>query len=243
MKSRNRHFFLFVCLTSFFWTTQGQSQLDSIPPLLLLGKAEVPKQADYSLLPEVAKAFDRMANAAQKEGILLSVVSSFRSYKDQRRIWNRKYKRFVAQGLSPDEAIKKIITYSTLPGTSRHHWGTDLDLVDAKPLVKGDVLLDSLFTQGPYRKLNEWLTANSEKFGFYLVYTKDTLRPGFYYEPWHFSYRKLSLPFLEAYQKFHLLDSIAKDSLLLGHQHITPMFKSNYLQQHILGINPCLLPD
>ena len=109
--------------------------------------------------------------------------------------------------------------------------------------MKGDVLLDSLFTQGPYRKLNAWLTANSEQFGFYLVYTKDTLRPGFYYEPWHFSYRKLSLPFLEAYQKLNLLDSITTDTLLLGHQHITPLFKSNYLQQHILGINRNLLPE
>ena len=35
--------------------------------------------------------------------------------------------------MDDEAAIDKIIEYSTLPGTSRHHWGTDIDIIDAGP--------------------------------------------------------------------------------------------------------------
>ena len=83
----------------------------------------------YRLQPEVAEACEKMKAAAQEDGIEMEVVSSFRSYAAQKKIWNRKFKRFTAEGMPTKRAIKKIIEYSTLPGTSRHHWGTDIDLI------------------------------------------------------------------------------------------------------------------
>ena len=47
--------------------------------------------------------------------------------------------------MDDDAAIDKIIEYSTLPGTSRHHWGTDIDIIDAEPPEEGDVLLPKNF--------------------------------------------------------------------------------------------------
>ena len=97
------------------------------------------------------RAFQMMKTAALKDNIKLKVVSSFRDYSTQKRIWNRKYKRFTLEGLSPLEAIEKIVEYSTLPGTSRHHWGTEVDLILGDVEVKGDVLLAENFHGGPTR--------------------------------------------------------------------------------------------
>ena len=71
----------------------------------------------FSMRKEAYDAFIKMREAAAKEGISIHVVSSYRNYAHQNRIWERKYKRFTKQGLSPINAIKKIITYSTIPGT------------------------------------------------------------------------------------------------------------------------------
>ena len=51
-------------------------------------------------------------------------------------------------GLSPEENIQKIIEYSTLPGTSRHHWGTEIDIIDGTIQSQGDVLLAEKFHEG-----------------------------------------------------------------------------------------------
>jgi LAS superfamily LD-carboxypeptidase LdcB len=88
------------------------------------------------LLPEAGKAFEEMQKEARKAGIELEIVSAYRSYERQQRIWNRKYTSNAKQGLSPEKNIQKIIEYSTLPGTSRHHWGTDVDLIDGSKAPK-----------------------------------------------------------------------------------------------------------
>lgn len=234
---------LFSLVISIFPSCLLAQHKDTPSTDLLLGK-ESPSEEKYNhLIPEVWQAYKEMEAAAKADGIALKIVSGYRSYAAQKRIWNKKYKRFIKEGLSPLEAIQKIITYSTLPGTSRHHWGTDIDLVDASPVVKGDVLLDSLFLKGPYQKIHKWMTIHSTSFGFHLVYTQDSLRPGFYYEPWHFSYSPKAFSFLHTYLQRNLIDQITKDTTLLGHQYIGEAFKKEYLEKNILGINPKLNPQ
>ena len=208
---------------------------------LLLGKKEISASTEeFSLLPQVAHAFKEMETAAKKDGIDLKVVSSFRSYTAQKGIWNRKYKRFINEGLSGPEAITKIIEYSTLPGTSRHHWGTDIDLIEGSEKVEGDVLLEEHFHKGAYQKLHLWLQKNATRFGFDIVYTKDSLRKGFLYEPWHYSYTAISRKFLKIYQENELIYSIKQDSTLLGKEFISPEFIEGYYRENVLGINPLL---
>lgn len=208
---------------------------------LLLGKKEIiATTKEFNLLPQVALAFKAMQTEAKKDGIDLKVVSSFRSYAAQKRIWNRKYKRFISEGLTGPEAIKKIIEYSTLPGTSRHHWGTDIDLIEGSEIVEGDVLLEEHFHQGAYQKLHRWLQKNATRFGFDIVYTNDSFRKGFLYEPWHYSYTPLSKEFLKTYQEKELIYSIKQDSTLLGKEFISPKFLENYYRENVLGINPIL---
>ena len=209
---------------------------------LLLGRYSLETTRDgFQLQPEAATAFENMRAAALKDSIVLKVVSSFRDYMTQKRIWNKKYQRFTAEGMSPEAAIEKIIEYSTLPGTSRHHWGTDIDLVLGDIEVEGDVLLEEHFHQGgPYEKLRLWMENNASNFGFILVYTNEDERKGFKYEPWHYSYAPLSIPNLKRYSENYLLHKMTLDTTLLGQQYLNKEFMRRYFTENVMGINPAL---
>ena len=84
----------------------------------------------HKLTPKTAAAFSAMQAAALKDGIDIQLVSAHRSFERQQYIWEDKFVRYTAEGLSPEAAIARIIKYSTIPGTSRHHWGTDIDITD-----------------------------------------------------------------------------------------------------------------
>ena len=149
------------------------------------------------LQDEVYQAFLAMQKAALKDGIFIEIVSGYRSFDRQRGIWNRKYDYYVNKGLSPQEAMKRIIEYSTIPGTSRHHWGTDIDIIDRNAKRPNDVLVEKNYESSEvYEHLKKWMDTNAEKFGFVLVYTNSIQRKGFYYEPWHYSYKAISFKFL-----------------------------------------------
>ena len=190
---------------------------------------------------DVKTAFQKMTLAAAGEGIVIEIVSAYRSFQRQKEIFEGKYTKFIAQGMTPAEAIRQIIEYSTIPGTSRHHWGTDLDLIDANASRPESVLQPANFHgKGPYCKLKEWLDKNGESFGFYEVYTDNPLRKGFKYEPWHFSYAPVSIPMLEAYRNLDV-KQILQEEKIMGSEHFTDAFISKYTVENILDINPKLL--
>jgi len=192
----------------------------------------------YQLQKEATDSFLLMREAASKEGIKIEAVSSYRSYEHQKRIWSRKYKRYISDSLSPEKAIRKIIEYSTIPGTSRHHWGTDVDIIDTNAERPKSVLQASHFeNEGVFVNLKKWMDAHANEFGFYLVYTSDVNRKGFKYEPWHYSYKPISEVMLQQYQKIDIQKLLKKDSLV-GNDFFTDQFISDYIQQNILDINP-----
>lgn len=208
----------------------------------LMGKSSPVLYGDgYKLQKEAYDSFMKMKAAALKEGISIKVVSSYRNYAHQNRIWDRKYKKFIAQGLSPLQSVKKIIEYSTIPGTSRHHWATDLDIVDGNARQPKGLLLEKNFeNNGPFCKLKEWMDNNANSYGFYLVYTSEESRKGFKYEPWHYSYAPLSIPMLKAYQKLNIKAELQKMNLS-GSQYFTEEFIQQYINDNILSINQKLL--
>lgn len=195
---------------------------------------------NYKLQEEAQIAFVKMKAAARKDGVLIQIVSEYRSFERQLSIWNRKYHKFISYGLSPEEAIKKIIQYSTLPGTSRHHWGTEVDVIDGFIKMPKNVLTESNFSEtGVYSKLKKWMNENSEKFGFYLVYTDNPHRKGFKHEPWHYSYKPLSDKLLKEFSEIDLV-SFFKTVQLNGIDHISEDFLHQYTEENILDINPVL---
>nr|WP_288979154.1 M15 family metallopeptidase [uncultured Allomuricauda sp.] len=240
---------------SFLKNTAASGMACALPPIFpyfaepkysteeLMGKADVQLFGEgINLREEAYNSFLEMKKAAYSDGFDIKMVSSFRDYYHQQRIWERKYLNYTQEsGMSPLDAIEKIIEYSTIPGTSRHHWGTDIDIIDGFPKASGDVLVPEKFEAGgPYEGFKLWLDENSTKYGFYLVYTDNPRRRGFKYEPWHYSYAPISIPMLTAYRKLNILKLLQEESFL-GSQHFTAGFIKTYIQDNILDINPVLL--
>jgi|TARA_B110000238_G_scaffold200914_1_gene253159 LAS superfamily LD-carboxypeptidase LdcB len=217
------------------WSESYQNK--DYPISILLGKGN-PKlySTDLPLLKKAGFAFKEMQRAAFKEGIEIEIVSAYRSFNRQKRIWNRKYLANQKTGLIPEENIDKIIEYSTLPGTSRHHWGTDVDLIDGSKIKDGDLLLTEKFHgKGPYVKMRKWLEENAVNYGFIRPYTDDINRKGFYYEPWHYSYAPIAIPMLKRYLELNL-KSLLSTQDLEGSDHLSLTFLARYREENILGI-------
>lgn len=191
---------------------------------------------------DASEAFQKMKYAATEANISIEVVSAYRSFQRQKEIFEGKYKRFTNQGLSPTEALEKIIEYSTIPGTSRHHWGTDIDIIDANasPRPKSVLQPELFHGEGPFCKLKDWLNIHANSFGFYEVYTNNAHRKGFKYEPWHFSYAPVSIPMLQEYKNLDL-STILKEENVLGNENFSEAFIKKYRDENILDINPELL--
>ena len=208
----------------------------------LMGKADIDLIGkDINLRQEAHDAFLEMKKAAYSDGIDLKIVSSFRSFDRQRAIFERKYITYIDDGMEPLDAIDKIIEYSTIPGTSRHHWGTDIDVVDGYRKVDGDVLVPQKFEAGgPYEDFKLWMDEHSEEFGFYLVYTDNPKRRGFKYEPWHYSYAPLSIPMLETFRSKNIASLLIREDFE-GADQFTIGFLKSYIQNNILDINTSLL--
>ena len=197
----------------------------------------------YKLQEEAHLALLKMKKEALKENIAIQVVSSYRNFDHQKRIWERKFERYRNQGLSEENTIKKIIEYSTIPGTSRHHWGTDIDIVDGNVHPPKNMLRAVHFHRdGEYIYLRRWLEKHASRFGFYLVYNDDSKRKGFKYEPWHYSYAPLAIPMLKAYLNLDLNLLLVPENLE-GREYITPLFIKKYIDQNILGISSSLKPS
>ena len=211
--------------------------------LELMGKEDIELHSKAIPLRRTAgEAFANMRKHALKDGIDLKIVSGFRDFTRQELIWERKYRRYTeAQGMKPIDAIDKIIEYSTIPGTSRHHWGTDVDIVDGYRKANGDLLVPGKFgADGPFYEMKKWMDQHAGQYGYYLVYTDDPKRKGFKYEPWHYSYAPVSIPMLTAFRGKNIL-GIMKHEEFLGSEHFTTGFVTSYIQDHILGINRVLL--
>ena len=154
---------------------------------------------DY-LRKETYDAFVKMAKNAAKEGVKLVIISATRNFDDQKKIWENKWTgKIKVEGKDlttvPDlkERARLILLYSSMPGTSRHHWGTDMDLNSWD---------NSYFSTGEGLKIYEWLSAHASEFGFCQPYTSKTNgRTGYEEEKWHWSFLPLSNLFLEEYQK------------------------------------------
>jgi len=237
-------YFLLACCIVFTLACNKKPQKMAYSTNQLIGKEHPQLYGEtFKLQKEAYKAFLNMQKAALKEGIKIKVVSGFRSYKHQNRIWTSKYLRYTKSGLTPQQAIAKIIEYSTIPGTSRHHWATDIDIVDAAVKISSDDVLQAQFFEegNPYNKLKKWLDQHAHTYGFYLVYTKDAKRKGFKYEPWHFSYAPLSIPMLEAYLKLDIVKILQKNKLI-GSAYFTTEFIKQYKTNNVLGIANSLKP-
>lgn len=207
------------------------------------------------LLPETLKAFEGLQKKALAQGFELEIVSGYRSYESQKNIWQAK-----AQGLrpllddhgrpldfaslSPSQKLKAITRWSAIPGASRHHWGSDFDLIDRKALntlerekqtfslTPQEVAADGVF--GPMHLWLDEMIASEQACGFFRPYDQD--RGGVAPEKWHLSYRPLSEDFLNQYS-FDLFTRMIEQSDLELKQELCDDLESLY-QTYVLNICP-----
>jgi LAS superfamily LD-carboxypeptidase LdcB len=181
--------------------------------------------ADCVLHARAAEAFCAMRAAARQEGIELRAVSGFRQFERQLAIWNAKFngERPVRDGagalidvrsLNEAERVRAILMWSALPGASRHHWGTDIDVVDASCITEGsrvELLPEEFGPVGRFARLNGWLESNIRHFHFFRPYA--VWRGGVRPEPWHLSYAPVAVPALQAFSLEMLTEAIESADL------------------------------
>ncbi|WOI22750.1 M15 family metallopeptidase [Nonlabens ulvanivorans] len=225
-------------LTTIFFLFLFASTTAQISTQQLTGQTT---NVENALESDAQSAFNKMRAAALKDGIDLKIVSGYRSFNRQRQIWNRKYKKYAAQSLAPDAIFDKIVEYSTVPGTSRHHWGTDMDIIDQGASYSGDVLVPNKFHgEGPFCKMKDWMEQHAATYGFELVYTLNENRTGFKYEPWHYSYAPLSRKLLKEYLSETDFLIFLRSQDILGMEKISDERLLRYYNEHIKGVNPSL---
>ena len=159
---------------------EGETVIETIDGLtyvngILIANKTYLLPADYApgrILPEAQTAFDTMRAAAKEEGLTLKIVSGYRSYQKQDKV----YHNYAAR-----DGAALADRYSARAGSSEHQTGYAMDI-------------NSVRQSFAETKEGKWLAAHCAEYGFILRYPKDKeAETGFMYEPWHIRYLGVEL--------------------------------------------------
>jgi D-alanyl-D-alanine carboxypeptidase len=127
---------------------------------------------DRQLTPRAAAAWSGMQSAAERDGVVLLLVSAFRGLDYQRQIFEKK----IAAG----QRLEEILRVNAPPGYSEHHTGRAVDLTTPGcPPLSEEFEATAAFA---------WLALEALRFGFVMTYPRDNPF-GIAYEPWHWAFR------------------------------------------------------
>ena len=212
----------------------------------LLGQFDPPRHPLFDRIPvglaerpnmylrrEALAALLEMADAAGRDSVRFLVRSATRNFNRQKQIWESKWRgdrllegREQAPKVYPRpyDRAKAILRWSSMPGSSRHHWGTDVDF---------NAFDNAYFEHGSGKRFYSWMLAHASTYGFCQPYTRrDSLRPvGYNEERWHWSYRPVAAICLKAYR-----DSIgyADFKNFLGYEMADSV---RIIDDYVLGVN------
>ena len=157
-----------------------------LPQSYLPEKLVLEVKSEIWIQEEVHQAFGQMNRGAQAAGIRgLVLVSGYRCYQYQKKVYNRKVDSLIKAGLTKEEASQKAQTIVALPGTSEHQTGLAMDLTNTTLARKKDPLIEE-FAQTDEGK---WLDLHAHEYGFILRYPKEKMGiTHITYEPWHYRY-------------------------------------------------------
>jgi LAS superfamily LD-carboxypeptidase LdcB len=195
-----------------------------------LCSTEDAERLSVSVHRDVVAPFDELRSAAAPAGHDVTILSGFRSFDKQLSIWNRKARGELPvldsdarpidiATLTERELVFAILRWSALPGASRHHWGTDIDVFDAAARPAGyviELVPNEYDGEGMFSPLSRWLDeriANGTSFGFFRPYDRD--RNGIAPERWHLSYGPLSGGFARKLTADVLRETVEAADLML----------------------------
>ncbi|MCC6724705.1 MAG: M15 family metallopeptidase [Saprospiraceae bacterium] len=196
-------------------------------------EAKYADKEGYFLRKDTYESFVKMADAAKADGITLTIVSATRNFEKQKSIWEGKWtgSRQIENGTNaakkyPDPKTRalKILEYSSMPGSSRHHWGTDVDLND---------LDNYTFEQGPGKKVYQWMVKHAHEYGFCQPYSKkgESRSSGYNEEKWHWSYIPVAKKLTD------LAARSMTDDMIGGFKGAETAIEIGVVEKYVLGIN------
>lgn len=201
--------------------------------------------AERPIHNNTGEALDRLRAAARHAGFELRLASGYRSFDQQLSIWNAKARgeRRLLDGqenpldilrLSEEEKLFAILHWSALPGTSRHHFGTDWD-VYAENLLPANSrlqLTQDEYLHGAQKEFNRWLTE-------FIRTDNEFSRPfddaafGVAREPWHISFGPVACTLAPLIKKDTVLNALNTVDIELKEQiqHFMPKIMADYVRQ------------
>ena len=212
----------------------------------IMGKFDPTKRKDFVLIPRkyadrkglylrkrALDSFIKMRDAAAERGIIMEIKSATRNFDYQKGIWERKYTgtTTLSDGTNVATDIKeikdkclKILEYSSMPSTSRHHWGTDIDI---------NSFNNTYFESGEGKKLYTWMLTHAADYGWCQPYTPHGPdRPhGYFEEKWHWSYMPLSQILTQQ------AEAEFKDEMIKGFMGSEAATEIGVVEKYVLGIN------
>ena len=122
------------------------------------------------LTPEAAANWHAMQAAAAEDGVILLLVSGYRSIDYQARLIRKK--------INAGQSVTEILSVNAAPGHSEHHTGRAVDIATpgSRPLTE-EFEGSAAFA---------WLSGHAAEYGFSMSYPRDNMA-GFIYEPWHWA--------------------------------------------------------
>jgi LAS superfamily LD-carboxypeptidase LdcB len=196
-------------------------------------KSKYASRKGMYLQKKTYSAYKLMYLAALKDGVHLEIRSATRSFNHQKQIWEAKWtgrRKVAGMNLArkiPNEVnrARKILRYSAMPGSSRHHWGTEVDL---------NSFSNNWFSYGKGRRLYKWLQKNAKKYGFCQVYTKKSQHrlTGYEEEKWHWSYMPLSSLYTKQSKEIIILNDFS------GFKGSSTANNVDIINSYMLSINP-----
>ena len=205
------------------------------------------EELGMQLHPLAAQAFLALKAMAADKGIELEAVSAFRSFETQCGIWNAKYRGerplLDADGielehsvLDKKELVATILRWSALPGASRHHWGSDLDVIDRAAVPEGyriRLVKEEFASDGVFWKLGEWLDTHLAETDFYRPYLG--LNDGVQNEPWHLSFAPVAAQALQS-MTVGILEEALAESDVLGLETVSARLPEIFAQ-YVLNVS------
>ena len=167
------------------------------PLFVNLKKSGIPcSRNNMYLRTEAVSSLKKMLAGFNRDNpeLKITVISATRNFSAQKRIWDGKWNgrrrvtgvKDIRKISDPVLRAKIILNYSSMPGTSRHHWGSDFDI---------NALNNRYYEKGKGLIIYNWLKENASRYGFCQPYTSGR-KGGYNNEKWHWSYMPLAGRFI-----------------------------------------------
>lgn len=131
--------------------------------------------ANNELNSEAYEAYKNLAEAAKADGYTILILSSYRDYEYQNKLWNQRKQAY---------GTRKADDYAARAGSSEHETGYAIDVADFYD--KNDSFKDT--------ESYQWMLNNAHKYGFILRYPEDKEEiTGYKFESWHYRYLGVDL--------------------------------------------------